>query len=77
LGRKKPKVARSNNIATGKGETPQLNISEVGSEAAFELIDRDLNSAKFETIADAKKILAIRKKLHSLRFDVKTLLGGK
>ena len=76
LGRKKPKVQPQPiaNVVkvdnSGVGTLPSADI-------AFELIDKELSAVKFESLAEAKKILSIRKKLNNLRFDVKSLIGGK
>lgn len=81
LGRKSPKDKKLAQSGVLPKEDLKVDQSGVGNlpsaDIAFELIDKELNSVKFDTIAEAKKILSIRKKLNNLRFDVKTLLGGK
>lgn len=59
------------------GDAKQAIPSTVANyKIAFELIDRELKNVTFESMAEAKKILSVRKKLNTLRFDVDNLIGG-
>lgn len=81
LGRRTPRKPVNNKTAKVKSETPQLDQSGVGTlpsaKIAFELIDRELQSAqgKVDKMSDIKKILALRKKLNGIKFDVENIIG--
>lgn len=82
LGRKDPKKRTPPPASTAVAPS-NLSVDQPGAgklpstDIAFELIDKELQATKFESLAEAKKILSLRKKLNSLRFDIKTLIGGK
>lgn len=47
-------------------------------DGVFDQVDNTLSSTKFDSVNQAKKILNLRKKLHNLKFEIKTFLeGGK
>lgn len=77
----KPKVKPNGALVQHGAQQNEVTDApvKVGIDAAFILIDKELQSAqgKVDDLNEIKKIIGLRKKLNGFKFDVQTLIGGK